>query len=247
MIKFFRKIRYNLMEQNKTGKYLKYALGEILLVMIGILLALQVNNWNEERKKSLKENYYLNSIKSSIKLSQKELNRVIDDAELISSSADTLFIMIAMNKTEQLKGRFLDSLLFSAGDYSLISLNDGGIQEILNTGSLDLIKDDRIRLYLASWDDRLHKIRKFEAETEKLAKDYQDYLMHYTDVKRVMSRTSDGFIIPSKKMQLLADPILTNYLAKIASIHESMHEMYIEEKAVMDSLNLLIDNFLVND
>jgi len=40
MIKFFRKIRYNLMEQNKIGKYLKYAVGEIALVMIGILLAL---------------------------------------------------------------------------------------------------------------------------------------------------------------------------------------------------------------
>lgn len=50
MIKFFRKIRYDLMKQNKTSKYLKYAIGEILLVMIGILLALQVGTWNEERK-----------------------------------------------------------------------------------------------------------------------------------------------------------------------------------------------------
>ena len=49
MIKFFRKIRFRLMSENKTGKYLKYALGEILLVMIGILLALQVNNWREDR------------------------------------------------------------------------------------------------------------------------------------------------------------------------------------------------------
>ena len=55
MIKFFRKIRYNLMEQNKTGKYFKYAIGEVLLVMIGILLALQVNNWNELRKKEQAE------------------------------------------------------------------------------------------------------------------------------------------------------------------------------------------------
>ena len=47
MIKFFRKARYNLMEQNKTGKYLKYAIGEILIVMIGIFLALQVNKWNQ--------------------------------------------------------------------------------------------------------------------------------------------------------------------------------------------------------
>ena len=57
MIKFFRKIRYNLMETGKTGKpafaagrYFKYAIGEIVLVVIGILIALQINNWNEVRK-----------------------------------------------------------------------------------------------------------------------------------------------------------------------------------------------------
>ena len=50
MIKFFRRIRKNLiMETEKTGKYFKYAIGEIVLVMIGILLALQINNWNEKR------------------------------------------------------------------------------------------------------------------------------------------------------------------------------------------------------
>ena len=50
MIKFFRKIRQKLLAEGITGKYLKYAIGEIILVMIGILLALQVNTWNESRK-----------------------------------------------------------------------------------------------------------------------------------------------------------------------------------------------------
>ena len=54
MIKLFRKIRYNLMSENKTGRYFKYAIGEIILVVIGILIALQINNWNENRK--LKQN-----------------------------------------------------------------------------------------------------------------------------------------------------------------------------------------------
>ena len=50
MIKFFRNIRKQLLNEGKTGKYLKYALGEIVLVVIGILIALQINNWNENRK-----------------------------------------------------------------------------------------------------------------------------------------------------------------------------------------------------
>ena len=60
MIKFFRKIRYDLMEKNKTGKYLKYAIGEIILVVIGILIALQINNWNENEKLETKtQDYYV--------------------------------------------------------------------------------------------------------------------------------------------------------------------------------------------
>jgi len=50
MIKLFRKIRCNLMNENKTGKYLKYAIGEIVLVIVGILIALSINNRNEAKK-----------------------------------------------------------------------------------------------------------------------------------------------------------------------------------------------------
>ena len=59
MIKFFRKIRQNLLSEGKTGKYFKYAFGEIVLVVIGILIALSINNWNEERKnEQIAKNYY---------------------------------------------------------------------------------------------------------------------------------------------------------------------------------------------
>ena len=68
MIKFFRKIRQNLLSENKTGKYLKYAIGEIVLVVIGILIALSINNWNEGRKDQTQELKYLIGIKSDLEV-----------------------------------------------------------------------------------------------------------------------------------------------------------------------------------
>ena len=62
MIKLFRNIRQNLIMENKTGKYLKYAIGEIILVVIGILIALQINNWNEVRKNDEKEALLIKNI-----------------------------------------------------------------------------------------------------------------------------------------------------------------------------------------
>jgi hypothetical protein len=66
MIKFFRKIRYDLMGKNKTGKYLKYAIGEIILVVIGILIALQINNWNEGRKTQRAELKYMEQLREDL-------------------------------------------------------------------------------------------------------------------------------------------------------------------------------------
>ena len=74
MIKFFRKIRYNLMEQNKTTKYFKYAIGEIALVMIGILLAIQANNWNVDRIARIEINQSLNKLLIELDQDSAELN-----------------------------------------------------------------------------------------------------------------------------------------------------------------------------
>ena len=61
MIKFFRNIRHQFMNEGKTSKYLKYAVGEIVLVVIGILIAIQINNWNNARLNKISElNFYLN-------------------------------------------------------------------------------------------------------------------------------------------------------------------------------------------
>ncbi|MCG8331076.1 MAG: DUF6090 family protein [Chitinophagales bacterium] len=74
MIRFFKKIRRNLLIENKVGKYFKYAIGEILLVVIGILLALSINNWNEARKLAIVEQDILKGIKQNILMDTIDLN-----------------------------------------------------------------------------------------------------------------------------------------------------------------------------
>ena len=77
MIKFFRKIRQNLLLEGKTGKYFKYAIGEIILVVIGILIALQINNWNEDNKKKRDERVLLQAVLANLELDSLGIANVV--------------------------------------------------------------------------------------------------------------------------------------------------------------------------
>lgn len=79
MIKFFRKIRQEMLTKNKIGKYLFYAFGEIVLVVIGILIALSINNWNENQKKEKLKVSYRNSLMNDLSLDTLMLNELIDE------------------------------------------------------------------------------------------------------------------------------------------------------------------------
>jgi hypothetical protein len=94
MLKLFRKIRENLLKENKTAKYLKYAFGEIVLVVIGILIALQINNWNENRKSTKTEIYVLNEILSNLNEDAMILNEIIRQRKITRSSVANMLIYL---------------------------------------------------------------------------------------------------------------------------------------------------------
>jgi len=86
MIKFFGRIRHKLLSENKVSKYILYAIGEIFLVVIGILIALQINNWNEERKAKSKTIIYV--------------NKIINDLENDLRNLDSLYIIGNTNRQQ---------------------------------------------------------------------------------------------------------------------------------------------------
>ncbi len=151
MIKFFSKTRYNLMGTGKKGKYLKYAIGEITLVMIGILLALQVNNWNNDRLESSKEQLFLKNLQSDLKTHLIEFDRVYKSSSGAYIASSELLEIIKSDSpiTDNTK---IDSLIdIIINEFSSLDLIDGSINEIINTGSLNVIKDPILRKQLSNW------------------------------------------------------------------------------------------------
>ena len=78
MIKFFRKIRQDLLEKQQMNKYFTYAIGEVFLVMIGILLALYISNWNSNKKDTEKEEWYLINIIEDIEYQKVYLKFMLE-------------------------------------------------------------------------------------------------------------------------------------------------------------------------
>lgn len=110
MIKLFRHIRRSLIETGKTGKYFKYAIGEIVLVVIGILIALAINNWNELRKTEQKVNQFLISLKSDLKNDLTEITIVTVDQ---SERSSMITKAIELSKKPNMETIILkDSIMF---------------------------------------------------------------------------------------------------------------------------------------
>ena len=156
MTKFFTKIRYNLMETGKTAKYFKYAIGEIILVMIGILLALQVNNWNTARLESSKEQLVLKNLQTDFKANIKAFNEAFKSSSEAYNACNTLLEIIKTQDTirnnEDIEN-LIDTII---NEFTSLDLSDGSINEIINTGSLTIIKDVKLRNQLSKWSQTIN-------------------------------------------------------------------------------------------
>ena len=131
MIKFFRKIRYDLVEKNKTGKYFKYAIGEILLVIIGILIALQINNWNDNRIERKELNSSLHSMIDELNQNiqfledekedkQKRLLAIDNFKNIVDFSQDQKHIVFTVS--DEIKSKEFNTIYKSLKDENKIRL-----------------------------------------------------------------------------------------------------------------------------
>jgi hypothetical protein len=156
--------------ENKTSKYFKYAIGEIILVVIGILIALQISNWNQNRLSSKKESAILASIHKEFKKNKKQLDSVTYLHKRVFNNCSKIINLFPIaSKPEP---SVLDSLsvhLFNSYGGMTFDPSQTSINALRSTSSFDIIKNEELRDLLISWND--------------LVKDYQEeewYAKEYT-------------------------------------------------------------------
>jgi hypothetical protein len=162
MISFFRKIRQSLLRQNKVTSYVAYAIGEILLVVIGIMIALQFNNWNENRKDRMFETEILSLIDQNLSRDSLLLSTELNNAELAIQYTNSILDQVA-------KGIYDEQLNIWLG--TVISFerfkSQASAYEVLKSKGIDLLTDNDLQLKLiAYYDESLFNVYQANDDVE---------------------------------------------------------------------------------
>jgi hypothetical protein len=145
MIKIFRKVRKKMLTENKFSKYLLYAIGEIILVMVGILLALQVNNWNENRKLRINEIATLKEVGRNLDQNIIRQNNFLENDSILLHGGEKLIYLL--KEETSIYNDSLNSMFGLVGAYNPYFVIDGAYENLKLKG-LDLIQDDNLKQVL---------------------------------------------------------------------------------------------------
>ncbi|NOG44469.1 MAG: hypothetical protein HND50_04525 [Calditrichaeota bacterium] len=177
------------------AKYLRYAIGEILLVVIGILIALQINNWNESRKDRIKENSILNQLLIEFKSNLDQLdNKIFIREEIVKSASNILQYIDSPKKNK-------DSTDFHIAVTIGYATFDPIVNDLAKSGNLRLIKSDSLKQLLSFWTSEVVQI----TESEETWKKYRDEVYLPFLIEHYQLRTGRNKLIKSnylKKFQI---------------------------------------------
>jgi hypothetical protein len=256
MIKIFRKIRHNLLMENKTGKYFKYAIGEIVLVVIGILIALQINNWNETRKQRDKELHYLSNIKKDLQMNIAHLDEYIKIREKAIISANTIIEHYEGKPITDLK-KFSNQTVDIYTWRKFFQTNNT-FQELTNSGNLALISNDSIKSILLNMET-LYKVMKdeeahFRYDAELLLYEPSYNMMDMNDIVQSYTyKVTNGAMGENRELSkeefnnMLKDTKLKNGFVMAAYEFGVMNRQFQQMKDMCYELIELINKELKNE
>ncbi len=156
MIKFFRKIRQKKLTENKFSKYLIYAIGEIVLVVIGILIALQINNWNEQQKENQNEQIILKRLQKEFISNKEQLNIKIEHRNAIIENCERLLQYYRNPNTAE-----RDSIMFYLS--SVVPTTFDPVQnDFVNSGTIEILKNEELKQLLVNWSTDVIQLQEVE-------------------------------------------------------------------------------------
>lgn len=231
MIKYFRNIRQSLLMENKTSKYFKYAIGEIVLVVIGILIALQINNWNESQKALKKEKIYL------VKLSQN----IKDDISLLEDIIKTDSIII--NDLKKLSEEILTATSIqdinlkrnSRFRYLLFNPNKTTLDNIISSGQIEIIRNDSIVESLLKYYKSVTKYREgIDESLKNYSRDIENFFMNF-------DHTRNDKILKKKTIEDYRDHpfVLNSFFYKVGLLKYQINNYSLLINEAKNNLNLI--------
>ena len=145
MVKFFRRIRLKMLENGRLKNYLLYAFGEIILVVLGILIALEINNWNEDRKNMEKEELILREILHSLAQDSINMEKYIQRIDTSTKASKILLTLPEYN--DSLINDFVNSIA------SVVIVPTNAAFEQLKSTGMDIVKNDSLRQLIVTYYD----------------------------------------------------------------------------------------------
>ena len=221
MINFFRKSRKKLADDNKPLKYFRYAIGEIALVVIGILIAISINNWNEERKERIIEHNYLLRLLKDLEDDKKTLifSKGLSESRL--AQINLLSNAIENPNTLSENGYQIIQSIEKITWRSYLYLSRIVYNELLNSGNMSLIKSEKLREYLANYYSDA---------------DHWEMILNIDDSQKEFSQATAGLL--SKKI------LTTNENSESTTIGKSIQniDLEIEDMEIMKIVQELSSN-----
>ena len=188
MIKFFSKIRQRLLTENKFSKYLLYAVGEIVLVVIGILIALSINNWNEDNKDRKAETQSFINLKTEFKNNHMRLLRLIKIRKK-NENKNRAYIEMITNDTVPLLKKIRTKI--PQINASLWNPNYPILKSLLSSGEIKKIQNDSLKIMLMNWNFELEVLKEFDNSYLSTLKQKHDYLNENMYGSIVMPENND--------------------------------------------------------
>ncbi len=176
MIKFFRHIRQQLLTENKLSKYLFYAIGEIILVVIGILIALSLNNWNEERKLNKLENSTLYALIGEFESNKNSLQECLAILKEDRMFADSIRMQLGPNKPT-LSIDKMNDWFGEIGATTRCEISTDILEDVRSSGNLKIISRADIRRDIGKWTTNLQELQR---EEDDWAREFSAEFYPYT-------------------------------------------------------------------